>query len=201
MKYKKKTKGFSTFEILIYTTLVAIFSTVLFPIVKSTTKIYSTINNQTFKDRNEKAIIELIEKAINEAGGPHNFNGSKNMKHSAQVFNYNNFLPRFLEKSFFEKKSSYGNTLFLETYRTDGKKMIKHFLVFYFYNHTLNLYEGELVLNGIAKTFESAILENVEGGFIQTDTGIFITIEVIDRDSNQRRIFKGYENFSYNIKK
>ena len=209
MRYRFKNRGISFLEITLYITLIGTFFLFVVPILSTTKRINSSIINYSLKNRNEEVIIEIIESLIREAGGKPGTMCNIYIPHSAQVFDFPedlNHTPGVtLDEHFFSTISSEGNTLLLKSFKSNGKRVKKHFTLLQFYHSSclnyLTLYEGIGAKDKIERTHREILLNLVKGKFKQTDAGIFITLKVVDRRGNEKGEFKGYENFSYEIKK
>ena len=209
MGYRFKNRGISFLEITLYITLISTFFLFVVPILNTTQRINSSIISTSLKSKNEEVIIEIIEALIREAHGKPSVMCNVNIPHTAQVFDFPEELDgikiRTLDESFFNTISSTGNTLLIKSFKSNGKRVKKYFTLLQFYESSslnyLILYEGTPSKGKIEYESSYTLLNLVKGEFKQTDTGIFITLKVVDRNGNEKEEFRGYEKFSYEIKK
>ena len=205
MKYRFKNRGFSSFEIVLYIGLIGIFCSFILPILNTTQKINSIIIDTNLNDNNEETFVDIIEELIRDASGEKmNIYGIE-LSRNAYVFDYPKSFGgkngRFLKQDFFQSMSSTGNTLFIKSFKSDGKKIKKYFTLLQFYEmkgiNELIIYECKYSLGEIELGKKNVLLWNATGKFIENSTGIFIILKQLDRSGKERRVLYGYENFSY----
>ena len=206
MKYRFKNRGFSSFEILIYIGLIGVFCSFILPILSSTQKINSSILTRTIENSNEEIIVDAIEELIENGCEKNIVVDNLSLPHNAYVFNYSKNLAEIvglsLDKEFFNSISSTGNVLLVKSFKFENGKVRRYITLLQFHKESkfrqkLILWEGEHLVDGVGRTHNYTLLDNVTGEFTKKKNGIFIKLKVLDRYGKERRVLYGYENFSY----
>lgn len=194
--FMKKNRGFSLLEVIFTLGLLSIFSALIFPLLKISNDLSTSLMNQSLFEKDTVKLLSLIEKSIdNSQIAPINYIGKEYLENAAIVLNYNKEIQLGLTEDFFKKKTNRGNTLFLELPTSDGKNIFYFFVIFRFYLGKLQVIECKNYNNIVYVENSNSIADNIHGYFEKTTTGIIINIEILNNDLSKVRSLKGYENF------
>lgn len=191
-----KNRGFSLLELILSLGLLSIFSMLIFPLLRVSNTLNTTLMKQSLFEKDSLKVLSLIEKTINNSQiTTIDYIGKKYVENGAIVIDYDRGIFLGLNEDFFRKKSVKGNTLFLEFPTSDGKNIYYFFIIFRFYLGEFQVIECKKVNNEVFVENSNSIIENIHGYFEKTKTGIIINMEILDSDLSKVRSLKGYANF------
>lgn len=190
MFYKKKIKGMTSIEVLVSLTIISIFMSVLFPILRVNSKINNILYFQSIIDQNKGDIIKIIENSIENS---QNYWSIENFNESVIVLYYNRHLPCYIDKSFFQHKKEKGNLIFIKIPILKNGKVLRTFLVFHLYRNYLYVYQGKYLGNFWYIEDENTLTKNIFGYFEKIERGVFINLNF--KTNKIIEEVRGYENF------
>lgn len=198
----KKNQGFSIMELIITLGLLSIFSLLIFPLLRVSNTLNTSLVKQSLFEKDGIKIISLIESTIEDSNISNDeYVGKEYVENGAIVLNYNREIHSGLNENFFKKKSSKGNVLFLEFPTSDGKNIYSTFLIYHIFLGELRVIECKKIRNEVFVINSNSILEGIHGGFKKTKSGIIIDIKILDSDFLKNRNLRGYANFKKAFKK
>ena len=198
----KKNQGFSLLEFILTLGLLSIFSLLIFPLLRISNTLNTSLVKQSLFEKDGIKIISLIESSIEDSNISYEeYTGKEYVENGAIVLNYDKEIQLGLKEEFFKKKVSKGNILFLEFPTSDGNNLYSSFLIYQLYFGELRVIEGKKFRNEVYIDNSNSIHNKVYGYFEKTKSGIIINIEILDSDFLKNRNLRGYANFKKPIKK
>lgn len=198
----KKNQGFFVLELILTLGLLSIFSLLIFPLLRVSHTLNSSLIKQSLFEKDGIKILSLIETSIEESNiSTEEYIGKKYIENGAIVLNYNKEIYSRLDEDFFRKKTTKGNVLFLEFPKSDGINIYSSFLIYHLYFGELIVIECEKFGNEIYITNSNSIHNKIYGYFEKNKNGIIINLEILDSYFSKNRNLRGYANFKKTIKK
>lgn len=198
----RKNSGFSLLELIITLGLLSIFSMLIFPLLRVSNTLNTSLIKQSLFEKDALKIITLIENSIENSNIINvDYIGKEFVENGAIILQYDREIYLGLTESFFKNKVSKGNTLFLEYPVSDGKNISYYFIVFRFFYGELEVIECKRINNEVYVENHNSIIENIHGYFEKAENGIIISMEVLDSDFMKARSLKGYANFKKEIER
>lgn len=171
-------KAFSLLETVVSVTLIAILTSLTFPLIKNTTMINKIFHTSDKEYKKINRIITSMEKTINNSK---NINliypGKEMLKKAYFIANFQENIKTSIPNNLFLSQSNSGNLVFLEYPCWDEKNIIYGYIIFFFYDKNLYFIEGTLTKDNTFISKKQAILKDVEGYFEDTSYGIIINIK------------------------
>ena len=197
-----KKRGFSFLDLIVTLGLFSIFSLLVFPLLKISNTLNTSIIKQSLAEKEGTKLLSLIESSI-ENGNiiKDSYLGKEYIKNGILILQYEREIAYNLKESFFSNSVSKGNTLFIEYPVSEGKNIFSYFIIFHFFGGELSVMECKKSFNEVFVENRSIILKNIHGSFEKTEEGVIIEASIINNDFSKNWGLKGYANFKKEIKR